>query len=404
VYRYTVKKIRGTYHLLITGSPSGILGPFMISPETSQSSDVVQQGRCESPLSDLSVPPVDGKAFRAALPRGSHVRDFAISCVTTYAASSGLAGLHPAFFSDAHDIHKNLAKNLIPAIIRDLVESGIVIKALTPFESYLGVFPSPPFLKAVINDHSILQLSDARDKARLDTITPVLMEVSMESIEQRWLKAISNALLCVKAGEGMSVSNFMKCLPEFDGRDKVCSSVFDALHEQERITVTSSPSGSEIFVSEAFFDCLDDVALVDKIKDHQRRPELFPWMKREALELERIQSVYQEPVKPPRVAPSIDRPRVRAALARSTPPTSDSTAASLENNDFLGGNQAGREVRARILRAFEKVTTLAMGELTKQLADLDLTDSNVRYHVSFLCDGGFLLRKGKGRGATISRA
>lgn len=375
----------------------------MISPETSQIPDVVQQGRCESPLSDLSVPPVDGKAFRAALPRGSHVRDFAISCVTAYAASSGLAGLHPSLFSEAHDIHKTLAKNLIPVLIRDLVEAGIVIKALTPFDSYLGVFPSSPFLKAVLNDHSILLLSDARDKARLDTITPVMMDISPESIEQRWLKAIGNALLCVKAGEGVSVSNFMKCLPEFDGKDKVCSSLLDALHEQERITIASNPGGSEIFVSEAFFDCLSDAALVAKIKDHQRRPELFPWMKREALELERIQSVYQEPVKPPRVAPSIDRPRVRAALTRSTPPTSNSPAVSSENNDSLGGNQAGREVRARILRAFDKVMTLTMGELTKQLADLDLTDANLRYHVSFLCDRGSLLRKGKGRGATISR-
>jgi hypothetical protein len=275
------------------------------------------------------------------------------------------------------------------------------MKGIGPFEAYVGIFPSPVFVRAVLQDRTILNFLNPGQSKQLDKLSALLATISQHEVERRWLTAIGSAFLCVPPSSGLSVSDFSKSLQEFDQKDKRVSAVLNALHEKELVTLSTAGAQSEIFFSESFLERLEDGDLVDTLRNSTRQPIPFSFMTRERYHFEvSVDSSSQEGRlrSSMRVSPENKVPRVEPSVSRAFPPTPCS------GEDRRVGNKAGREVRDRILTAFEKTTSLKMGDLMATLQDLHLTDANVRYHVNLLCESGDLERTGKGRGALISRA
>lgn len=372
------------------------------SPSSTAHEHVTDQPVC---LSALSCSPVEAEAFRAALPRGSHLRNFAVGCLSAYAQSGGLVGLDPAVFSAANDLSGNLSRAIIPALLRDLGESGVVVKGITPFDAYVGVFPSSSFIRAALHDSSFLGHVSPAEMKYLGQLSSTLSDTSRHEVEARWLNQISSAFLCVAYGSGLSVSNLSKFLPDFDGKEKRISTVLAALHDSEVITLSTAGVQPEIFVSEALFERLEDRDLAETLRRPTREPIPFPFVMRERQRLEEAVTATdgsgdtQRPVGVARDMKTVGRPRVTAPRAEcKVMPVSVASADAPKD-----GNRAGREVRDRILGVFEKAPSLSMGDLMASLTDLNLTDANVRYHVDLLCEKGALTRTGRGRGARISR-
>lgn len=326
-----------------------------------------------------------------------------MSCIRAYTQSGGLAGCHPAVFRDTHDISPTIAQRVIPGLIKELVGAGIVMNDVTPFDAYVGIFPSPIFMKAVLQDRSIVTCVDGTEKRGLDMLSAALTEVSPQVVEQRWLHAVGSTFLCVAPGDSLSVSDFTKSLPELEGKEKWVPSLLAALHEKELITLSGERGAAQIFLSESFFVELRDEALTARIRDRERKAELFPFITRMSRELDtwtpiantkdRASGASAEPRAAKTTEKSPRKPFAPVLVAAST------TALDGDKE----GNKAGREVRNRILEVFKSSDTVSMGTLVKALSDLDLTDANLRYHVSLLSDNGLLVRTGKGRGARISR-
>lgn len=358
----------------------------------------------EDEMSSLRCHRADVEVFRGVLPRASHQRDFAAGCVCAYAQSQGLVGLDSLSFSASQDLGDTLSRKLVPTLIRDLSESGFVCKGVMPFDIYLGVFPSPAFLRAVSLDRSILHYVNPREGQHLDRLSPDIRELSQTEVEQRWLKALGSAFLCVSSNSGLSVTDFGKFLPEFEGKEKRILTLLAALHERELITLSNSGGSSEIFLSQSLFEQIHDPVLLEKLRNPGRQPEQFPFLAREVLSLERlgvrerVDSVTAHPQRDIRQTPVA---RV-SSVATSHPKRIEASVS--RTDEVLDGNKAGREVRERILRAFEAASTLKMEHLVRSLGDLKLTDANLRYHVSLLCEKGLLTRTGRGRGAMISRS
>jgi hypothetical protein len=326
-----------------------------------------------------------------------------MSCIRAYTQSGGLAGCHPAVFRDTHDISPTIAQRVIPGLIKELVGAGIVMNDVTPFDAYVGIFPSPIFMKAVLQDRSIVTCVDGTEKRGLDMLSAALTEVSPQVVEQRWLHAVGSTFLCVAPGDSLSVSDFTKSLPELEGKEKWVPSLLAALHEKELITLSGERGAAQIFLSESFFVELRDEHLTTRIRDRDRKAEPFPFTARMLREVEKLTSTAQarecanEEAATAKGATATEKPpRKRIVPGLVAPPTID-----LQGD--AEGNKAGREVRARILDVFKTADTVSMGALVTALSELDLTSANLRYHVSLLCDNGLLVRSGKGRGAMISR-
>jgi hypothetical protein len=279
----------------------------------------------------------------------------------------------------------------------------VVVKGISPFDAYVGVFPSSLFVRAVLQDRSILHYVTPAESTFLDQLSLTLTDVSRQEVERRWLSALGAAFLCVSPSSGLSVSNLSKSLPEFDGRDKRIGALLAALHESELITLSTAGAQPEIFFSDALTERLEDHEIAEKLKNPKREPLEFPFVARER---QRLQDAVTTPeddlgdrrlgdegneIKPARRSP-VMATRVKRA------PTPVSSAAEPRE-----GNRAGREVRDRILGVFESARSLKMGELMAALDDLHLSDANVRYHVDLLCETGGPARPGRGRGALISR-
>lgn len=354
-------------------------------------------------LRSLSLARVEVDSFRSALPRGSHLRNFAVGCLSTYAQSRGLVGLDPTTFSAAHDLPGNLSRALIPTLLRDLGERGIIVKGVCPFDAYVGVFPSPLFVRAVLQDRSILHYVNPAERGLLDQLSVCLRDISRQEVERRWLSALGSAFLCVSPSSGLSVSNFSKSLPEFDGKDKRVGAVLAALHESEVITLATTGAQAEIFLSESLLERLEDRELVEKLRAPTRESILLPFVARERERPEEAVTNTNEVGGEPRpVVVSRDSKPVRRSLMIAANVKKEPSPVS-STDERREGNKAGREVRGRIVAVFDTATSLKMGELMTALKDLRLTDANVRYHVDLLCESGALARTGRGRGALISR-
>lgn len=326
-----------------------------------------------------------------------------MSCIRAYTQSGGLAGCHPVIFRDTHDISPTIAQRVIPGLIKELVEAGIVIKDVGPFDAYLGIFPSPIFMKAILQDRSIVKGIDGAEKRGLDMLSAALTEVSPQVVEQRWLHALGSTFLCVGPGDSLNVSDFMKSLPELEGKEKWVPSLLAALHDKELITLSGERGAAQIYLSESFFAELRDEALAIRIRDRERNAEPFPFIARMSREVEKLTSTAHTRGRASDVSAETRAPKTTEKSPRKlfVPiVVAASTTALAEDNE---GNKAGREVRNRILEVFKTADTVSMGALVKALSDLDLTSANLRYHVSLLCDNGLLVRTGKGRGAMISR-
>jgi len=326
-----------------------------------------------------------------------------MSCIRAYMQSGGLAGCNPTIFRDTHDISPTIAQRVIPGLIKELVGAGIVMNDVTPFDAYVGIFPSPLFMRAVLHDRSIVKCVDETERRGLELLSAALTEVSPRVVEQRWLHALASTFLCVGPGDSLNVSDFMKSLPELEGKEKWVPSLLAALHEKELITLSGERGAAQIFLSESFFAELRDEALTIRIRDGERKAEPFPFIARMSHEVEKLTSI----------AHTKDRASGASAEPRGAKTTEKSprkpfapvvvAASTTALDGDKEGNKAGREVRNRILEVFKSSDTVSMGSLVKALSDLDLTDANLRYHVSLLCDNGLLVRTGKGRGAMISR-
>jgi hypothetical protein len=327
-----------------------------------------------------------------------------VGCLSAYAQSQGLVGLDPVVFSAAIDLPGTLSRALIPTLIRDLGESGLIVKGISPFDAYVGILPSAGFVRAVLQDRSILHYVHPGEEKHLDEISPTLLNIAQHDVEQRWLTALGSAFLCVASGSGLSVSHFSKSLPEFDGKEKRITALLAALHDREVITLSTAGTQPEIFLSPSLLEQIEDGELVKKLRNPTRDPVPFAFVARER---QRFGAVVASTAPESCELTSRRVPRhskrVQGSLVMPPKPRSSSTSPS-STEGRRDGNRAGRDVRDRILGVFEGASSLKMGALMTALHDLNLTDTNVRYHVDLLCEKGALMRTGRGRGALISRA
>lgn len=367
------------------------------------SSDSAHTTPAVASTQELSLPLFDAQTLRHILQPGRHSSSFAMSCIRAYTQSGGLAGCNPTIFRDTHDISPTIAQRVIPGLIKELGGAGIVMNGVTPFDAYVGIFPSPLFMRAVLHDRSIVKCVDETERRGLEMLSAALTEVSPRVVEQRWLHALGSTFLCVGPGESLNASDFMKSLPELEGKEKWVPALLAALHEKEVITLSGERGAAQIFLSESFFAELRDEALSERIRDRARKAEPFPFEARMSREVEKLTSTAQG-----RECANEEAAKAKGATATEKPPHKPIFPGLVAppTRDLQGdaeGNKAGREVRNRILDVFKTADTVSMGVLVTALSDLDLTSANLRYHVSLLCDNGLLVRSGKGRGAIISR-
>lgn len=312
-----------------------------------------------------------------------------------------MVGLDPAAFSATHDLPGNVSRVLIPTLLRDLGKSGIIVKGIAPFDAHVGVFPSSLFVRAVLRDRSVLHYVNPVESKILDHLSESLCDISQEKVERRWLAQIGAAFLCVAPSSGLSVSNFSRALAEFDGKEKRVGAVLAALHEREVVTLATVAGQPEIFLLESLLDGLEDRDLVEKLREPKREPIPFAFVARERQRLEQAVTITEDAGEGRRAeggGHKVKRGR-RPAVIEATVKERPSPVSSRDERGE--GNKAGREVRDRILRVFERAASLKMGDLMSALEDLHLSDANVRYHVDLLCEKGVLARDGRGRGARI---
>lgn len=336
--------------------------------------------------------------FRTALPRWSHARNFAVATLMAYAQSEGLCGYDSSSFRKLHGIPDVIAKGIIPPITKQLFEAGILIKNATPFDVYLGLFPSPLFIATTLTDPSILHFLSREEETPLKKLSAAITEVSQAELEKRWLLRIASAFLYIRHGDALSISHLFKLLPEFEGREERVSTLLSQLHENDLITHVKSEGVSEIFLTPALLDRLEDRTLAERLKDPRRNPEPFPFVVKHLREVQERSSAdtvsradSSERNSGKRTAQSVS-PALKKALATATTTIPET-----------GGNIAGRATRAAILDAVKSSpTALTTVHLLKQLAHLSLKEATLSYHIKLLCQDGYLTQDGKGRKATFA--
>jgi DNA-binding transcriptional ArsR family regulator len=337
------------------------------------------------------------EVFKAALPRGSHPRDFAVYTIVTYIRSEGLCGFDPSSFGALNDIPDSIAKGVIPSITHSLAEAGILVRGAMPFDTHLGLLPTPAFLQAVLNDRSILHHLPPLEAKYLGLLTPSIADSQPETIEKRWLVRLATAFLYVPPQASLSTAHLAKLLPEFEGRDKRTSDILRALHEKELITLARHEGGSELFLGPDLIDRLEDSALSAKLLNPSRKPDPFPFVAQHTKEVEEHSRARLQSQSQPQSGPTNQK-----APAPSSARPKNAIAASITTIPETGGN-SGREARAAILTILEQTPRISTTDLFKRLASLQLTEPALRYHIKLLSQDGFLSSEGRGRNAIIVR-
>ncbi len=334
--------------------------------------------------------PLDPWIFKAALPRGSHALNFAASAVVTYLKSNGLSGLEPTLFSALHDISSKLSAKLIPLLVYDLAQAGIVPeRPAAPFGAYAGYAPTPAFLAAVRTRPELLHPLSPHDAEYVAKIPDALIDASDVALEERWIDALARAFECVHPGAPLAVPHFSRFLPDFDGKSARVDRIISALHEQELVTLTRSEGSSELHMHPGFVERIRDRDLAARLADPSRESKVFPWTK-----------------------PTVDISQIRSAEATATPTKSTTPAATPQrlkfpklqsSNTEPKGHAASRELRKRILEAMPECKPISPGEIVKLFPDTGLTPEALRYHIKMLAEAGEITHSGHGRGVKIMR-
>lgn len=331
--------------------------------------------------------PTNPEIFKAALPRGSHARNFTALAVVTYIKSEGLSGLDPTFFSSLYDINPALSTKLIPLIVQDLANAGIVPeRPAAPFGAYAGYVLTPAFLTALTIKPDLLHPLSPHELEHLKRLSGPLLDTASATIEARWIDAIARTFECVEPKEPLAVPHFSRVLPDFDGKATRIERILSALHDQELVTVARGDGSSELHLHPAFFERIADRELATSLADPARKKKEFPWAKL-TVDIEQIRSVQGPPAQPLPIAPKgIPLPRF------SSPPANE-----------LKGHAASQELRRRILDVMPEGKQIAPKEIVRLLADSELDGKSLRYHVQMLIDAGEITRSGQGRGVKIMR-
>ncbi len=343
-----------------------------------------------APLTTQAPPaalPNDPGIFKAALPRGSHARNFAAFAVVTYIKSEGLSGLDPTFFSSLHDINPTLSAKVIPLIVQDLAKAGITHeKPVVAFGEYAGYALTPAFLAAITIKPDLLHPLFPQDAEHLKRLSEHLLDTSSAAIESRWIDAIGRAFECVEPKAPLAVPHLSRFLPDFDGKATRIERVLSALHDQELVTVARGDANSELHLHPTFFERITNCELATRLADPFRKKKEFPWAKL-PVDIAQIRSVQAPPVPPQPIAPKgISLPKF-----------------SIPVRNELKGHAASQELRRRILDAMPEGKQIAPKEIVRFLGDSDLDGKSLRYHVQMLIDAGEITRSGKGRGVKIMR-
>lgn len=357
------------------------LGPYIADPLGSL---------CAASASEIAT-------FRSALRRPGNNRDLAVATLVVYAQSEGLCGYDPSSFEAFNGAPTSVIKGVVSSSTKELIEAGVLVKGISPFESFLGIFPSHAFISATLADRSIFQFLSQPETRHLTKLSTAITDSSQAELEKRWLLKIASAFLYVPHGDAVQTSHLYKLLPDFEGREKRVPSLLAQLHDKELITHVKAEGVSEIFLNPGLLDRLEDGTLVEQLKDPRRKPEPFPFIVKHAREVdERVSSGAHLTSKPSTSAP------IKRSVKGTSPALRQALEAATTTLPETGGNNAGREARAAILNAVKNSpTALTTAQLITELSALNIKEPAFRYHIKLLSEEGYIRLEGKGRHAPI---